>query len=754
MNLLLRLLGLDGGTDVQSVSTWTWRAIEPASAAVTAVIVVGAILALINFLPRLRVRKTVRLWSFLLRLGMTGVLVVLMLHLEVQLKMQVRQKPAWVVLVDDSGSMATADAPNGATRFAAATSDLAAIRQAAGAQVQLDVQTLSGQALGEQAGKGPTLIAQAVTRGVLGRSGVDRLIFLTDGHDSEKRDLTNLGGDLKSRGVALGVRVYGQETPPAEPAIFAQPQRPMIRLGEDLVVKGSIAKAAKSEGASYTVSLKENGKQVKQVAVSPQEAGGFLVSYKPPKSGTFLYTLQLEGMGPSALGNAYSFKANVVEEKIKILVLEGFPGYEFKLMKVALEVDPMVQLASVVQIPGGGVYVQGKPLHKNPEQGLVSSQSELFKYDIIFLMNLSRQYFRAGGDTSESRLRDIVEFVNKRGGGLVVLGGSDVYRAGGYESSPLADLLPFDQGDFFSKDAQFDGKFFVTLPKAAYSHPILRMFDDPKRNKERLDGLRQLDGSNNVGRFKPLATPLLTRGVKIKDARGELVEKEVPILAYQAVGDGKVVAAAVDTLWRWQLQPEFEDPPLAKMLANIVRFIAPPPRMTPGGPDVKISDQSLQVGQQATLYTTLKDKNYDPIRNADLKVTVTRPDGSKQDMYPRDLGEQPGRYEYKIDLDAPGAYDVKAALDKEEYNTSFVVEASGSELADRSADLPAMQSLAKAAGGEVISSMDSWLASAAKMGSIQPAVRDLQVWNSPLALLAFLVMLSADCYIRKRQGLP
>ena len=39
-------------------------------------------------------------------------------------------------------------------------------------------------------------------------------------------------------------------------------------------------------------------------------------------------------------------------------------------------------------------------------------------------------------------------------------------------------------------------------------------------------------------------------------------------MAYHAVGEGKVVAAGIDTFWRWQLQPDFDDPPLQTLLAN------------------------------------------------------------------------------------------------------------------------------------------------------------------------------------------
>ena len=761
MNSLLRLLGLSGDS-ADSIVEYAWKFAHPLSPGLLyALVAAGCLLAAVNFLPQIRMRTSIRIWTFLLRLGMLAVVLAAVQQLELHLKLKLREQQNWLAVIDDSASMATRD-ENGKSRFDAAGADLERIRTSAGGDVKLDVKMLSGSPLGEQPGKGPTFVQKGIARAALAASGINRVVFLTDGRDTEDRDLTQLGKDIKARGVDLAVKVYGASVHPADSSIFAEPERPVIRLGEELVVHGSVLDGsdAKAAAQAVPVTLEENGKAVAQVTVpggKPGESRQFIVTWKPPKAGRYVYTVELPNGGQTAdalpMNNAYNFKVQVVQEKIKVLLLEGYPRYEFKLVKAALEVDPLVHLVSACHVPGGGVYAQGKPLHLNPQEGIITSQAELFKYDVVILRDLSRQYFRAGGDISESRLRNIVEFVVKRGGGLMVTGGQDVYRAGGYEDSSLAEILPFDLGDHFSKEAQFEGKFFASIPKAAFSHPIMRLFADPAKNKERWESLREFDGSNNVGRFKPLATPLITRFVKIKATSGDMIEREVPTMAYQAVGEGKVVATAVDTMWRWQLQPDFDDPPLQALLANIVRYIAPPPLSKAGGVNVALADASPQVGQEVVLSTMLKDKNFDPIRNADLVVTVTRPDATTQHIYPRDLPEQPGYYEYEVEASMPGEFAVTASYGKEDYETSFMVEASGSEFADLSSDKDAMQALVKSAGGAMIGSTDDWLHSVSTRSSTREAVRDLQAWNSPMALLLFLALVCIDCFIRKRQGL-
>lgn len=752
MNSLLKLLGLDTSRQVHSVDQFRWKLESPLS---QELLLLCALVALafagLNFLPQIRMRVRTRVWTFFLRLGMALILLLVLQKLELHLQLQLQEKHRWLILVDDTGSMETRD-EGGVSRFAAARKDLDKIQKAMGDRVFLDVQTFSAKPLSDQPGAGPTHLQDLLERRALPRSDLNRIILLTDGRDVEGREFTRLGNDLKDRDLHLDIHLYGSDAPPNDSSVFAEPERAAIRLGEELIVRGSIS--GPSAQKTCAVELKENGKKVKEISVPPDQTRWFLVSYKPAKEGRYEYTVELAGSDSLPGNNSYTFKVEVVKEKIKVLMIEGYPRFEFKLVKAALEVDPLIHLVTICHLPGGGVYVQGEPLHENPDQGLITSQSELFKYDVVILRDLPRSYFRAGGDISESRLRQIVEFVHKRGGGLIVLGGQDVYRAGGYENSALMEILPFDLKDHFSKEPQFESKFFVNVPKAAYSHPVLRLLPDPQRNRERWNSLRELDGSNNVGRFKPLATPLLTRFAKIKNARGEFDEREVPIMAFQAVGEGKVIAASVDTFWRWQLQADFDDPPLQMLLANMARYLAPDPQSKPGSPNVSIADASPQVGQEALLHTVLRDKNYEPITHAEVKVTVKRPEGLVDPIYPRDLPEQPGIYSYRVLLDEPGTYDVTAEYNKKQHVTSFVAGASGSEYADLSVNRKGMETLANASGGNIILNLDSWLLGLETAPSTHAAQRELQVWNSPAVFLLFLLLACADCYLRKRQGLP
>jgi hypothetical protein len=761
MNFLLKLLGFDQSGDVHRVVEGDWHASQPVSAYVLwTIVAVGLLLALVNFLPRLAMRGSVRVWTFFLRAGMVLLLLAIVCGLEWHVLLEINEKQRWTIVVDDSASMATADIGD-QSRFVAVQADVEKIQDALKDKVDLTVTTFSGQPREDgKPSEGPTLFQEVVARTALSRSHVDRLIVLTDGRDSERRDLQRLGEDLRARDIKLAVALYGSDSPAQDMGISAEPERNVLRLGEELIVRGALG--GQQSAADETIIVKENEKTIRTLPAPPGTDRRFEMRHKPLKKGQYVYTVERhkpgkknqDGEEPATpLANRVSFIVNVVEEKINVLLLEGYPRFEFKFFKLVLEVDPLVNLVSVAHIPGGGVHVQGQPLHRNPELGLISSPAELFKYDVVILRDVPRQYFRAGGDATETRMQALVQFVTKRGGGLMVLGGQDVYRAGGYADSHLASILPFDLTTRVGNTDQFEGLFYVTIPKTAYDHPILQLLPNSGENRERLNSLRQLDGSNNVGGFKPLATPLLTRMVKVKDKGDKLIEKETPIMGYMAVGEGKVLGSAVDTLWRWQLQPDFDDPPLTMLLANSMRYLAPPPGRKPGMPNVTMSNPTPQVGQELELTTDLRDNNYDPIQSADLVVTVTRPDESSYHMYPRDLPEEPGHYAYRVALDQPGKYTVKAEFGKFESTREFVAGAAAGEFADLSVDREGMARLVKAANGELVGKVDDWLSKVDTSPARKPAVRDLEVWNSPLLLLLFVLLVSADCYIRKRQGL-
>ena len=217
-------------------------------------------------------------------------------------------------------------------------------------------------------------------------------------------------------------------------------------------------------------------------------------------------------------------------------------------------------------------------LHDNAGDGLPNREEDLYKYDVIILGDIPRSYFRAGGDIAETKMQRLIEFVTRRGGGLITLGGRSVYAAGQYGDSALARILPFDISA--AKETQISKPFKIMPTPSGFAHPLMLLEADPSTNREAWLDLPTLDGSNFVGAVKPGASQLAVR--TLDDG------STIPIIAVQPVGKGQVLSLSADTTWRWEMmRPEEGEDYFRRFWGNAVRTLAPDPRLAPNRPQIK-----------------------------------------------------------------------------------------------------------------------------------------------------------------------
>ena len=247
MNFLLKLLGLESGADVHRLVDGVWSAANPLPWQLLALIgVIGLALAAINLLPWISMRLGVRLSTFLLRLGMLVVLLAVLVGTRVARAAGTEPTAA----VDRVGRRLGLDGGRRRRRQEPLPGCPGRPGQDAPARWRPDrvvgrhVQRRSRWAIrsiaAAEPGKGPTLFRDVLARVALSRAKVDRLVVLTDGRDSEGRDLARLGEDLKARDIRLSVPCTAPASCGADRGIAAEPERSVIRLGEELIIRGAV----------------------------------------------------------------------------------------------------------------------------------------------------------------------------------------------------------------------------------------------------------------------------------------------------------------------------------------------------------------------------------------------------------------------------------------------------------------------------------------------------------------------------------
>ena len=134
--------------------------------------------------------------------------------------------------------------------------------------------------------------------------------------------------------------------------------------------------------------------------------------------------------------NTLTRVVNVGSEPRRILYVEGEPRWEYKFIRQA-EDDRMVQIVSVVRTSENKIYRQGvTDPAKELVNGFPSTPEELFSYDGIIIGSVEAGYF------TPAQHQLIHDFVDRRGGGLLLLGGEFSLADGGWGLGVIADLLP------------------------------------------------------------------------------------------------------------------------------------------------------------------------------------------------------------------------------------------------------------------------------------------------------------------------
>lgn len=749
---LLHLLGLDAPGSIERVTEWLWRAAAPLPAwAVGLVAVLGLCLAGLNFLPHNVMTWRLRLGLAFIRLAGVALLLLMLCQLELRLKLDRNLRPTIAVLTDTSASMGLQDS-DGKTRLAAArdfaNGPLRAVAEKADLVRYNFNWRLEPDAPNAEPAR-PTRLMDALAETARRENDLRAVVLLTDGNDTAGNRGELLAPMLAARRLPVFPVVIGSTNAPKLARVKISNAPGYVRLGDELRLGATLSAhdlgeqvvtaRLMEEGRPEPLATRENvrlGKEPVEIA--------FVI--KPEREGDRTYRVVVDGV-KNAVSQSLQLaehRVSVLNAKIRVLYLD-IPRDERKILGHWLARDPVVDLATLTMLPKGGWYAQGALQHKNAGEGLPGSEADLHKYDVIILGDISRAYFREGGDTAETKMQWLADFVSRRGGGLVTLGGRNVYAAGQYQESALARLAPFVIEA--TTEPQVGKPFKITPTTAGLSHPLMLLEADPAANREAWFDLPTLDGCNRVGKVKPGASLLAVRDLK---------DGPLPVIAMQSVGKGQVLGLAMDTTWRWELmRPAVGEDYFRKFWGNAVRLLAPDPRVEPDRPQVLRQQSSATVGRPLTLATRLVDSVYQPVRGADVRVKVTSPTGRVTHYFPRDGRDTPGLYEYELALDEPGDWQV-AVTHKDKTVTERITAGTGlEELDDPRANVGAMTDFAQATGGRAFHASDG--DALVKALDLTPRrvseTAVVAVWNLPLTMALMIGLVCLDCWLRKRRGM-
>ncbi|MGC3981802.1 MAG: glutamine amidotransferase [Steroidobacteraceae bacterium] len=335
--------------------------------------------------------------------------------------------------------------------------------------------------------------------------------------------------------------------------------------------------------------------------------------------------------------NSRTQLVNVATDVAPVLYMEGEPRWEYKFMRRALDPDKSLRLVSIVRTTTNGLYRQGVENPDELKDGFPRTREELFKYDALVLGNVQAAYF------TKVQQQLIQEFVNLRGGSLLLLGGSKSLGEGGWGNTVVNDVLPV-------KLPETKNSFHRVMAQAAVTprgqrESWLKFSDEVADNAKQWNTLPMLADYQDLGPLKPAAATLMT--VKIQN-------KEQPLLVTQSYGRGHASIFATGGTWRWQMSMPLEDQHHEAFWRQMMRgLVTDVPK--------QVEFVATSQGDDIRIRATLRDKSFQPERDLQVTAVTTLPSGYTENLTLKPVTDQPGVYEASFAPDASGTFFIEYA---------------------------------------------------------------------------------------------
>jgi uncharacterized membrane protein len=480
------------------------------------------------------------------------------------------------------------------------------------------------------------------------------------------------------------------------------------------------------------------------------------VRFKATGNGPSLFRFRIPHQANEEVtqNNQRDMLIDVYNRHERIFFLDGEPRPEPKYLWLATEEDENVRIAWVQRTAEATVnapnkyYRRGMTSAEELQDGFPASREELFRFRAIILGSLEASAL------SPEQQRMLEDFVDIRGGSLLVLGGLRSFSEGGWAGTPLSDALPVALDAARSRPLAPPLELVVRPTRAGQSHPAAQITDQAEAAAAKWKEMPPLTAVNAVpvGDLKPGANALLT-GV---DQNG----REQVVLAYQRYGRGKTLVLPVQDTWMWRMHANMavEDMTHHNFWRRLTRWLVD------GVPDrvmVSATPDRVQRGEPITITADVVDPEYRGVNDGRITAHATGPSGRVDDVPLEWTVENDGEYRGRFTPTEDGVYRIavdgisQSGLDVGRGTVSLRVAPSDAEYFDAGMRAPLLGRLAEETGGRFFRAADTaGLPDAISYsGRGVTVVEERELWDMPIVLVLLLGLMGGEWLYRRSRGL-
>jgi uncharacterized membrane protein len=692
-----------------------------------------------------------------LRLAALAVLLFCLFRPALILKAAVPQQNFLGVLVDDSRSMAIADldgqarstfiqqqltGPN--ARLLDALSQRFVVRFFSFASSSGRVASASDLKFGGTS----TRLAPALDRARDELSGLPLagLVMVSDGADTSDAAIDETLASLKARSIPVFTVGVGQERFAHDVQVTRVETPRTVLKGTALVVDVVLSQTG-YPGQTVPLSVEDDGRIVstQEVTLPPDgESATVKVRFTANEAGarTFKFKVPTQAAEQVTQNNARDALIQVNDRAEKVLYYEGEPRFEYKFLRMGVSGDTNLQVVSMDRTAENKYYRQSLT---NPDEligGFPKTREELFQYRGLILGSVEAASF------SPEQLRMIADFVNKRGGGLLMLGGRRSFAEGGWGGTPVGEVLPVV---IENANTKYFSELQARPTRAGATFPVTQIAGDEKASGAKWNDMPAVTTVNAIRLAKPGATVLLT-GL---DNR----KQDQIVLAYQRYGRGKAIALPIQDSWLWKMDVKVAvtDTTHAMFWRRLIRWLVDG---VPEQVNVSTTADRVEPGEAVKLSAEVLDAAYAEVNDSRVVARVTSPSGKTAEVPVEWTVTKDGEYRATFTPEESGIYDIKvaAARDQKELGVAAMhirVSAGDAEYFDAGMRAPLLKRIAEDTGGRFFTpaTAASLPEAISYSGRGVTVVEERELWDMPALFLALVGLIAAEWGYRRMRGL-
>ncbi len=577
------------------------------------------------------------------------------------------------------------------------------------------------------------------------------LVLITDGADTSADTLDESLASLKARQIPVFSVGVGQDRF-ARDIQITRVETPRSTLkGTSLAVDVVISQTGYA-GSTVQLQVEDEGRIVStQDVVMPADgqSATVRVNFTATDAGARLFKFHIAPQQGEQVtqNNARDALVEVTDKRERVLYMEGEPRPEMKFVRRAVADDPNLSV-TILQRTAEDKYLRlDVGSAEEVVGGFPKTREELFAYRAIILGSVEAASF------SPDQLRMLADFVSKRGGSLLMLGGRRSFAEGGWAGTPVAEVLPveFDGGARGGNNGPYFTHLSVRPTRAGAVYPVTQLAENEKASATKWEGMPAVTAVNQVRSVKPGATVLLTGTT---DTRQEQV-----VLAYQRYGRGKSLAFPIQDSWLWKMDAAVpvEDMTHATFWRRLVRWLVD------GVPDpvnITTSIDRVEPGEPLKLSAEVVDPAFVEVNDAQVLATVTSPSGKTSEVPLEWTVSKDGEYKGQFVPDEAGTYEVRtsAMRDGKELGATTMharASAGDAEYFDAAMRSSLLSRVAEDTGGQFFtpSNAASLPEAINYSGRGVTVVEERDLWDMPIILLALLALIAAEWGYRRQRGL-